>query len=174
MAATGGTFILPEVIAEVDRMRREYFELAVSNTDRAETDGQAQTPTLGVVFEGPRDVLDERLDGTDDSAATPETDVAYRFHTDADEPEATGVLGVTDRITGDFLLECDADATTIFDFLRAAREHSERSEGEGHYRVEVRADDEALLAAEKSTFLVYDHEGSLLRGRSLIPGGVEL
>ena len=151
-------------------MRREYFDLHVSNTDWVATDGQPAKPTVTIDFDGPSEVLEERLAGTDNGlVAADETDVNYRLHADGD-----GVLSVTNRITGDFVLELNADSDGVLGFIRAARAYGEATDGEGRYRVVVRFEGRDVLAQDKSTFLVYNSEGNLVRQHSLIPGGVEL
>ncbi|EMA37976.1 DUF5793 family protein [Halococcus hamelinensis] len=155
-------------------MRREYFDLHVSNTDWVSAEDEPRKPTIVIAFEGPREVLETRLAGTDEGLVeASETDVNYRFH--ADGPAGDGVLSVTNRITGDFVLELNATADGVLEFIRAARAYGERAaDGDGRYQLVVRFEDEELLAHEKSTFLVYNHEGNLVRQHSLIPGGVEL
>jgi hypothetical protein len=152
-------------------MRREYFDLHVSNTDWVATDGQPAKPTVTIDFDGPSEVLEERLAGADDGlVAADETDVNYRLHAD----DGDGVLSVTNRITGDFVLELNADSDGVLGFIRAARAYGEATDGEGRYRVVVRFEGRDVLAQDKSTFLVYNSEGNLVRQHSLIPGGVEL
>ena len=154
-------------------MRREYFDLHVSNTDWVSSEGDPRKPTVIIDFDGPGEVLEARLAGSDGFVDAEETDVNYRFH--ADGPEGNGVLSVTNRITGDFVLELNTDTDAVLDFIRAARAYGEADgDGEGRYRVTIRLDGEEVLTHEKSTFLVYNHEGNLVRQHSLIPGGVEL
>ena len=155
-------------------MRREYFDLHVSNTDWVSAEAEPRKPTIVIAFDGPREVLRTSLAGTDDGLVEAnETDVNYRFH--AEGPSGDGVLSVTNRITGDFVLELNATADGVLEFIRAARAYGERTaDGDGRYRLVVRFEDEDLLSHEKSTFLVYNHEGNLVRQHSLIPGGVEL
>lgn len=146
-------------------MRRDHFSLEVSTPTGDEHD----IPTLVVAFEGStRDLLDPLA--YDGEAAV---DVAFRLLADVDDEDATGVLGVTDRVTGEFILELNAPASEITAFVRAARIYREEGDAD-RYRLVIRADDEELFALEKQTFLVYDQDGGLLRGHSLIPSGVEL
>lgn len=154
-------------------MRREYFDLRVSNTDWVAADGEPRKPTVVIDFDGPSEVLEARLAGHDGFVDADETDINYRFHEDG--PEGRGVLSITNRITGDFVLELNTDTDSVLDFIRAARAYGEATaNGDGRYQVTIRHKEEQLLTHEKSTFLVYNHEGNLVRQHSLIPGGVEL
>ncbi|SHH31527.1 DUF5793 family protein [Halobaculum gomorrense] len=157
-------------------MRRDYFELAVEHVDWVDTDADPAKPHVYIDFRGPEDLLRERLTRTDgDLLDAEETDVAFRLQSDHErDPDATGVVGVTNRHTGDFVLELNESADDVLRFIRAAREYGRASDGDGRYRVEIEVDGDPLVAYEKETFLVYDAEGNLLRRESLIPSGVEL
>jgi len=101
--------------------------------------------------------------------------VAYRLQTSLDD-DATGVVSVTNRITGDFVLELNEDADDVLKFIRAARrygEHDPDSDGR-YYDVRIHIEGDELVTYDKRTFLVYNEEGNLLRNHSLIPSGVEL
>ncbi|GGM65704.1 hypothetical protein J2752_000265 [Halarchaeum rubridurum] len=159
-------------------MRREDFTLDVSDVEWVETGGDPRRPTVTIDFDGSRTDLDERLTGTEEQAlSADETDVTLRLQGDPDDPATTGVVAVTDRVTGGLLLELDEDADDVLRFVRAARTYGERSEADadaGGYRVVIAVDGEPVRTYEKETFLVYSEDGDLLRSRSLIPGGVEL
>ncbi|WP_435194374.1 DUF5793 family protein [Natronomonas sp. EA1] len=136
-------------------MRRDYFTLEVSEDD--------EPPAARIAFEGPDDRFTERL--AEDADAV---DLAFRLQKSpgaADE----GVLAVTDRLTGEFILECNAPVEDVFALVGAARAGDEH-----RYQFTVSVNGDPTFDSEKSTFLVYDHEGELLRERSLIPSGVEL
>ena len=162
-------------------MRRDYFDLTVEGVGN---DAGSQSPPLvRIDFHGPEDLLRERLSGgesediivetDDDLLAADQIDVAFRLREpldEADEPE--GVVGVTNRYTGDFILELNETATDVLPFIHAARDATD--DGDARYRVEIDVDGERLVAYDKDTFLVYDQEGNLLRSESLIPSGVEL
>ncbi|WP_276257798.1 DUF5793 family protein [Haloglomus litoreum] len=150
-------------------MRRDYFTLDVRNMD---ADGP---PTAHIEFDGPADQLVDRLTGDDDEPLPPEElDVALRLQTPADAEDASGVVAVTNRVTGAYVLELNVDADDVFRFIDAAREFGQETDREFRYRVRVTVDGEELLDHEMNVFLVYDPDGELLRGRSLIPSGVEL
>ncbi|SDZ80693.1 hypothetical protein SAMN04488065_0466 [Haloplanus vescus] len=156
-------------------MRRDHFELEVHNVDWVESGEPPAEPRVVIDFTGPEDTLTERLTGADgDLLDASETDVAFRLQDPLDSPDAAGVVSVTDRITGDFLLELNEDADDVLQFVRAAREYGQTTDDGGQYSVVIRVDGDTVATYEKSTFLVYDANGSLLRSKSLIPSGVEL
>lgn len=157
-------------------MRRDYFTLEVDNVDWAEEDGTPAKPAVTIDFEGPASTLRERLTGLDDEMlAAAETDVTYRLQSGLETPDATGVVSVTNRITGDYVLELNAEADDVLRFIRAAREYGKAGEeDDGHYRITLLIDGEEVAEYDKNTFLVYDPDGNLMRGHSLIPSGVEL
>lgn len=156
-------------------MRREHFTLDVSNVDWVETDGDPQKPSVTIDFTGPVAMLRERLTGPDGEPLEAGTiDAVLRLQGPLGEDTA-GVVSLTNRITGDFILELNEDASNVLTFIRAARGYSEEeTEDDGRYEVEIRLDGEEFVTYEKATFLVYDDEGNLLRQHSLIPSGVEL
>jgi len=157
-------------------MRRDYFTLDVSDVDWVDEGGDPAKPTVRIDFEGPASALEEQLTGTDDEFLDADgTDVAFRLQSSLDEPDATGVVSVTNRVTGDFILELNEEADDVLAFIRAARRYGEGAADEdGRYEVRIYVDGEELVVYDKRTFLVYNSEGNLLRQHSLIPSGVEL
>lgn len=155
-------------------MRREHFTLDVNNIDWVETGGEPEKPSVSIDFTGPATMLRERLTGPDgDVLEASETDTALRLQGPLGD-DTTGVVSVTNRITGEFILELNEDADDVLRFIRAARGYGEDADDEGRYEVEITLDGEPFVSYDKRTFLVYDDEGSLLRQHSLIPSGVEL
>ncbi|EFW92819.1 hypothetical protein ZOD2009_08114 [Haladaptatus paucihalophilus DX253] len=157
-------------------MRRDYFTLNVENIDWVEADGTPRKPTVIIDFEGPSATLRERLTGpSDELLDASETDVTFRLQASLDDPTATGVVSVTNRTTGDFILELNEDADDVLRFIRAARAYGdETDESNGRYHVDIAINGDHVVEYDKSTFLVYNSEGNLLRQHSLIPSGVEL
>jgi hypothetical protein len=127
-------------------------------------------------FEGPPEEFEQRLTGVDDGLLEAEqTDVALRLQSDLDDEETAGVVSITNRVTGDFVLELNESAEDVLEFIRAARAYGKEADAdEGRYRVRIEVDGRELVTYDKSTFLVYDREGNLLRQHSLIPSGIEL
>ncbi len=159
-------------------MRRNDFTLDVGGVDWVDQDSEPEKPTVQIDFQGDADDLHDRLSGPDGGLlSAEETDVAFRLLSDADAEDAEnaeGVVSVTNRVTGDYVLELNADADDVFAFIRAARRYGEDAGDDGQYRVEVAVNGDPVATYDKTTFLVYNHEGDLLRRHSLIPGGVEL
>jgi hypothetical protein len=151
-------------------MRRDYFRLDVRNVGEA----PGEVPVVRIDFDGPADQLRDRLGAGDGFLDADEIDVAYRLQGPVDEADTEGVVSVTNRVTGEFLLELNADAADVVGFIDAARTYGKRTDDDLRYRVELSIEDERLVDYDKSTFLVYDAGGSLLRQHSLIPSGVEL
>lgn len=156
-------------------MRRDHFTLDVDGVDWIEADGDPQKPSVRIDFTGPATDFRERLTGPDgDLLEAEETDAAVRLQGPLGEG-TDGVVSLTDRLTGDFILELNEGAADVLQFIRAARGYGEAaSDDEGRYEVVITVDGEELARYDKGTFLVYDEEGSLLRQHSLIPSGVEL
>ncbi|WP_232701567.1 DUF5793 family protein [Halobacterium wangiae] len=157
-------------------MRRDYFELDVTGVDWVDEGGEPSKPNVVIEFTGDVDDLRDHLTDNDGELLDAgETDATFRLTDDVEERGASGVVAVTNRITGDFVLELNEDAEDVFTFIRAARRYGEATDDdEGRYRVEIRVDGEELVVYDKSTFLVYSRDGDLLRGDSLIPSGIEL
>jgi hypothetical protein len=150
-------------------MRRDYFTLDVANVD------SSGMPTVHIDFEGPSEQLSQRLtDASGEPLDADEIDVAYRLLDPVDEDDAEGVVSVTNRVTGEFMLELNAGAADVLAFIDAARDYGSGTDGSRRYRVRITVDGEPFLDHEKATLLVYEPDGDLLRAHSLIPSGVEL
>lgn len=143
-------------------MRRDYFTIDI----RPEP-GDDGIPTIAIEYNGPsgglRDRLTQTAEGTLDSS---ELDVAFR-HQAASE---SGVLSLTDRMTGEFIFEVAAPVEAMDALVSAAQGH----DNDGKYEVRLTDSDGKPPVYEKEILLAYDEAGNLLRQRSLIPGSVEL
>lgn len=149
-------------------MRRDYFTLNAGGVSADESGPSVVT----ISYEGPIEELESRLrrDGT--PLESDEIDVTYRLQDSLGDDRPAGVFAVSDRFTGEYVLELNASADAILAVTDAV---GGDNDGDGLYRLVIEADDGTELAAfEKSTLLVYDPEGSLLREQSLIPSGVEI
>jgi hypothetical protein len=162
-------------------MRREDITLAVSDADRADEEEEAPKPTLSLLLDDDPGTLARRLELEDgESLSASETDVTVRLNADLQNPGGSGVVAVTNRITGEYVLECNTDVETVIEFARAARRHREATDDDALYAVELCAGEAAdanattVATYEKRTLLVYGESGELLREHSLIPSGVEI
>jgi len=146
-------------------MRRDYVTLNLRHTGAGD-----ELPTVELTVNETPDLLDERLVTTEGERIDADgLDVAFRLQTPVDDEDTAGVFSLSNRITGEYVLEVNADATAVLELVDGAREGAD-----GSYRIVVRRDGETVATYEKGMLLVYDDEGNLLRGHSLIPSGVEL
>ena len=137
-------------------MRRDEFT--------TEIDDDAEQPTLCVTYSGGDEGLRERLDTATDF------DVTYRRTPPGEDSQ--GVLGVTDRMTGEFVFETPVDPALVQSLVEATRA-SEDGE-DPRYVLRIDPDSGDIVATEQTTLLVYNSDGSLNRKASLIPGSVEI
>jgi len=152
-------------------MQREDHTLTVVGID----DSDQSLPTMMIESDAAAEKLHSRFEDVDGAPLEADRiDVSFRFTSGLDADDPTGVLGITDRLTGDFVLEVNADGGTILSFVREARRQGKHDGGDGQYRIRVVAAGETLTAYGRETLLVYNNDGDLLREHSLIPGGVEL
>lgn len=151
-------------------MRRDYF---TSTVDDATGEG-ARQPVLTIEYDGPDGRLAERMQAGGTLRDDGDVDVAYRLKPEDGEASGDGVLALADRVTGEYVLELNVPTADVYALVDAAREYGQSAETEDRYRIVLHADGDHLVTYEKSTLLVYDDAGELLRSRSLIPSGVEL
>lgn len=159
-------------------MRREQFDLEISNVDWINGDSDPRLPTLGIHFDGEASTLRDELSKTTDDAESAreprEIDITVRLHGSPDDGKAGGVVAVTDRVTGEYILELHVDADDVLTFITAARRYGEQMDNTARYSVQLSAADGEAGVYEKRTLLVYGDDGELLRQYSLIPSGVEI
>lgn len=153
-------------------MRRDSVTLEVANVSWLAEDRDPRRPSLVVRVEDDGSTLRERLLDRDEPLGAGDVDVTFRFRGSSDDGD--GVLSITNRITGEFLLEVNAEATVLEEFVSAARRYAERTGDVTRYTARVVADGETLADLEKRTLLFYASDGELLRKHSLIPSGVEI
>jgi hypothetical protein len=149
-------------------MRRDYFTLDTAGV-QADDSGR---PTMRITYEGPTETFESRLRRGGTELKADGIDITYRLQDPIGADETMGVLAIADRVTGEYVLELNAEAETVLAVTDAVADGEENN---GHYRLLIETEEgEKLAAYEKSTLLVYDHDGDLLREKSLIPSGVEI
>lgn len=156
-------------------MRREQFTLDVTDVAWLDGDEDPRLPCLRITFDGDEPTLASRLENArGEPLEANEIDVTVRLQGDLDAEETHGIVAITGRITGEYLLEASVSAPEVITFTRAARRFGDHTDGSSRYRVRLIADGDAVIDYEKRTLLVYSHAGDLLRHHSLIPSGVEI
>lgn len=149
-------------------MRRDYFTLDAMGV-QADDSGR---PIVRITYEGPTEAFESRLRRGGEPLDSDGVDITHRLQDAVHADSPKGVFAIADRVTGEYVLELNADAETVFAVTETV---ADGDESNGHYRVVIQTDGGVELATyEKSTLLVYDHDGELLRDRSLIPSGVEI
>lgn len=166
------TFIFRELETRV--MRRQEFTLTTRHVEPGSGDETAPLPTLRMQYEGPGSNLRAGLEGGDGTPLTEsDIDVSLRLKGDLHDVDA-GVLGVSDRLTGDYICECNVDAERILEFLEATKRRASAVEGSPKYRIQFVAGTTPVRTFEMDTFLVYAGSGELRESVSLLPNGVQL
>ena len=140
-------------------MRRDNFTLTTATLEGK--------PTLTLDYQGPAGNLTARLADAGGLPAADEVDAGFRLQ-DPPGEDPDGVFSLTRRTNGEYLLEVNALASEIRSLVEAARDAG------GQYRVNIERPDGETVTFSKETLLVYDAEGNLLRGNSLIPSGVQM
>lgn len=156
-------------------MRREQFSLEFTNVAWVEEEGTPGLPTMVVTVEpGDSSIESQLKDSRGDWLAASDIDVSVRLMEAADLSNATGVVAVTNRVTGEYGFECNVSVDDFLQFVTAARRYGEQTEDPHRYQLEITTGDEAIASYQKRTLLVYSNDGDLLRQHSLIPSGVEI
>lgn len=156
-------------------MRREQFTLDVTDIDWVGGDADPCIPCLQIRFHGDADTLSSRFEGAHGGPLDAiDIDVTVRLQGDVEVAGTHGIVAITSRVTGDYLLEGGLAADNVIAFIRAARRFGDHTEGTSRYLVRLLAEGDAISEHEKHTLLVYSHDGDLLRHHSLIPSGVEV
>ena len=155
-------------------MRRDNVDLEVVDVAWLAEGAEPRQPTLDVRVDDGASTLRERL--LDDGAPieSSDVDVTFRLHGSTDGSDVSGVVAITNRVTGEYILEVNGAADEVAEFVSAARRYGERTDDSTRYRIRLTADGESLADLQKRTLLVYSSDGELLRQHSLIPSGVEI
>jgi hypothetical protein len=156
-------------------MWRDNLTAKLTNTNWISTDHPPEQPCININYGGPINHLEDQLQQPDGRRYTSsDFDVNYRFQ-ETKHPESTGgVLSITDRISGEYILEADAYTDRIGTFIHAVNRYADVTGHTPQYRIVIQASENQVASFEKNGFLVYSSEGQLLRDRSLIPDSVEI
>lgn len=156
-------------------MRREQNEVESRNTHWIDTGDQPIQPTLSLTSYRHHADLRDRLNGNGDELLPAKgIDVAFRYQSAATDADASGVLGVTNRMTGAYILEVTTAAELIHTVTDVATRYAETCGTDRRYTLQLGTESDLITSYDKRTLLVYAQDGTLLRQHSLIPTGVEI
>ncbi len=155
-------------------MRRDNVDLEIVDVAWLAEGAEPSQPRLDVRVDDGASTLRERLLDDGSPIESGDVDVTFRLHESPDGSDVSGVLAITNRMTGEYILEVNAVADEVEEFVSAARRYGERIDDSTRYRIRLTADGESLADLQKRTLLVYSSDGELLRQHSLIPSGVEI
>ncbi|MFP4530979.1 MAG: DUF5793 family protein [Halodesulfurarchaeum sp.] len=155
-------------------MRRQEFTLITRHVEPESGAGTAPLPTLQIQYDGPGADLRAGLESAEGTALEEsDIDVSLRLKGESESAEA-GVLGVSDRLTGDYICECNVDADRVLALLDATKRRAAAVDGPPKYRIQFAAGSTPVRTAEMDTLLVYGESGELRESESLLPNGVQL
>lgn len=155
-------------------MRRDSRDLEIHTGDRSEDGALPGRPTLSVHCYDETDAVGARVNrGNGEVLTGTDLDVAFRFQTSTKVDESTGILSVTDRTTGAFIVEVPTSSRPIVEFVRVARRNGDTAT-DSTYAIRLLLDNDPVVVDEKRAFLVYAADGTLLRHCSLIPADIEI
>ena len=121
------------------------------------------------------DDLAERFQAGDGSTYRPsDLDLYFRDRSSSRAAVEDGILTVSDRLTGDLVLEAVVSASVIEQFVSAVRQYAARTGNECKYTVELQREGTISTSFKKQIFIVYNAENDLLRERSVIPKHMQL
>lgn len=150
------------------------FKIDVSDVDWVGTGGPPTRPTLTVQVKDQPDPVSEPSTTMARPQLGDQVDVTFRLQEPPTRPDAPGVLAVTNRVTGEFILEVPTNAAPINDLIAAAKRYAVDTDHDATYRLVLRADSSGVIDGAMRLLLVYRPDGTLLRRYSLIPAGIEL
>lgn len=155
-------------------MQREQLWFEVEKTCRTDAEEGSGRPVLRIQFEGARTHLTDQLRAQLRTGTSAEDiDISFRSLGPSTTAER-GVLAVTDRVTGDYIFECEGDVELIHDLIKTVGEYADSPGETTAYAVEIRARNDVVSEFSKEVLLVYTADGTLLRDKSLIPGHIEM
>lgn len=156
-------------------MRHTDLTVDVTRTAWLDTDQAPRQPCLTIQYDGPTASLKDAFRHPDETGYTPDQlDIFYRQQSSPHAADTGGTVSITDRITGDYLLEVSAASDLVDRLVYAARTYADSVGTRSQYVVALRTADQSIASFEKQTLLVYDADGVLLRECSLIPNSVEI
>jgi len=155
-------------------MERSQFTVRIAASESPTNDSGIDQPTLCLEFDGTADRLYEHLSSRlRDDLSGDEVDVSFRTVATTDQTD-TGMVTLSDRITGAYILEVKMPTETVIEFVQDVRTYAGESGQDPRYTVQIRAEEKTITTFEQELLLVYDSDGTLRRHASLIPNDTEV
>lgn len=155
-------------------MDNDTLTVTLTNVDWLDSGQQPQIPCLHSQFGGSEEKLADRFRAPDGGHYTPdEIDIFYR-HQSTEPPVESGVLGLADRLTGEYILEMTTSPQLIEKLIYAVKQYGKRTDTTPQYQIDLRTETDQLATLKNDTLLVYGTDEPLLRRQSLIPSGIEI
>lgn len=156
-------------------MWRDQLSVGLKHTDGMTTGTSTEQPCIVIVFDGPMRKMVERLKHNDrEGFSSADLEVHHRFQASEHPQGTSGVLAITDRVNGEYVLEVNTSTEFVEEFVSAMTEYMKETDTGPRYRVEARASGKRVASFETELFLVYEPGGQLLRSLSLVPDGIEI
>ncbi|WP_222845450.1 DUF5793 family protein [Natronomonas salsuginis] len=149
------------------------WSVSTKNTEWARNNHQPKQPTLRISFKGHSSECLRFLKETGLAQLWPDpAQVTFRLHSDNEDPKASGILGVSSR-SGEYLLECEASARPVFDFVNAAHQYADETGDIVQYCLWIEAEDGLIMDWDAHMLVVFTVDADVLRHRSLLPYGLD-
>ena len=154
-------------------MSSDRWRLGTRHADSIENGDLPMRPELVFQFDGDYETLIDQLPNTGTGGDYPEEiDVTFQLHSAVDDSDR-GTLALSDRTTGEYLIEMEVSANRIFEFVLSVHQYADKVGNEGEYGVTFEAENGTAMEYIVEPLLVYQMDGELYRSRSLIPTWVE-
>ena len=144
------------------------WKFRTNRVDWAHSKGSPKVPALVVIFEGRSLACIDRLrEFSVDESLPEQLDVLFRVN--LEDPDIPGVLGIGNRLTGDYLLEIEVDRTRIFRFVDVVHRYADETGRGVQYDLWISSGDGLVMDYALQVLQVYSYDGDIIRNRSILP-----
>lgn len=148
------------------------WKFRTHRVDWAHSKGSPKVPDLVVVFEGlSLSCIDRLREFSGDESLPEQLDVLFRVN--QDDPNTPGVLGIGNRLTGDYLLEIEVDRTRIFSFVDVVHRYADTTGRDVQYELWISSEDGLVVDYALQVLPVFSSDDGILRHRSVLPVWVD-
>lgn len=154
-------------------MHRTECTVNTTNLDWEQAqENSPERPTVIIPVSIPSDAFEEHLRrGDDELLPADDIDVTFRYQTQTETMPGTGVLAVTDNVTGEFIVEANTNPALIDEIVETSKAYAHTTDDEP-FKIRLSCNDRGSYEFIQNLLLVFDRDGDLLRDKSLIPNDV--